>query len=156
MSSTHSAISGYQSLTQMPDWPYCLNFRWLASSGVYAVFPMAVFGPRKTVGQRLAGQLVQLRLGIEQIEMTRSAVEKTPNHRLRLGRKYRRLGRERIDRRFARCSATRPMALEIPSRLSSDHKRQRAKAAAGARQKITPGVSTFVMRDVLDSVRVLG
>ena len=34
MSSTHVAISGYQSLTQMPDWPCCLNLRCEASSGV--------------------------------------------------------------------------------------------------------------------------
>ncbi len=34
MSSTQVAISGYQSLTQMPDWPCCLNFRFEPNSGV--------------------------------------------------------------------------------------------------------------------------
>src|SRR4051812_41512283 len=63
MSSTYLAISGYQSLTQMPDWPCCLNLRWLAISGVPAVLPIAVCGRGKLAGSGLPASLLSAGLG---------------------------------------------------------------------------------------------
>src|SRR5262245_40820122 len=63
MSSTQVAISGSQSLTQMPDWPYCLNFRLLAMSGVPAVLPMAVSGRGKLAGSGWPASLLSVGLG---------------------------------------------------------------------------------------------
>ena len=62
MSSTQVAISGYQSLTHVPDWPCWLNLRWRASSGVGRAAHRG-HRPHEAVGQRLAGELVQLGLG---------------------------------------------------------------------------------------------
>ena len=63
MSSTHVAISGYQSLTQMPDWPCCANFRCEANSGVKAVLPIAVTGRTKLAGSGLPASFVSAGFG---------------------------------------------------------------------------------------------
>src|SRR5688500_8597567 len=63
MSSTHVAISGYQSLTQPPDSPCCLNVRLHASKSVYAVRPIAVTGRTKLSGSGLPAILLSAGLG---------------------------------------------------------------------------------------------
>src|SRR5436190_16395282 len=47
----------------MPDWPYCLNLRWLAMSGVNAVLPIAVSGRGKLPGNGLPASLFSVGLG---------------------------------------------------------------------------------------------
>ena len=98
MSSTQVAISGYQSLTQVPDWPCCLNLRWQAEQ-----IACTRCGPSTSPGGRnyraaACRQFVQRRLGVEQVDVAGPAVHETPDDRLRL-----RL--ERRERAFRPASA---------------------------------------------------
>ena len=62
MSSTCSAIFGYQSDTQMPLRPYCLNVRLLGMSVLFEV-PMAVMGRPNDEGMGCPARSSSLGLG---------------------------------------------------------------------------------------------
>src|SRR5712692_1256851 len=62
MSSTCSAIFGYQSETQMPLWPYCLNARLLGMRVLFEV-PMAVMGRPNDAGMGCPAKSSSLGLG---------------------------------------------------------------------------------------------
>ena len=56
------------------------------------------FRAREAGGERLAGELGECGLGVEEVEVTWSAVEEAPDHGLRFGGELRWLGGERIER----------------------------------------------------------
>ena len=101
ISSTCCAMCGYQSETHMPLWPYCLKVRLVPISVLLAV-PMAVMGVPNDAGMGWPASSLQLRLGIEQIEVAGTALHEQPDDGFGFGRMVRLLGRQRIGRIVAR------------------------------------------------------
>src|SRR5436190_84214 len=62
-SSASCAVSGMRSLIQWPHWPYCWNLRVDASSGVFAVWFIAVCGFLNVGGRGLPAYFTSAGLG---------------------------------------------------------------------------------------------
>ena len=91
MSSTCFATFGYFSQTHAPDSPYCRNVNgdFISGPGL----------PLKTsIAIRLPCVLVELRLGVEQVDGARRAFHEQPDDRLGLGGEVRGTRRERVAR----------------------------------------------------------
>ena len=104
----------------MPHWPCFLNLRGLPSRRAPSFWMKAkrtFFGHR--LGQLLAVQLVELRLGIEQVDLAGRAFEVDADAALRLGSEVRRPGRQR-DRGppAAVSAASRPSSRSSDARAS--------------------------------------
>ena len=80
-SSASSAICGRKSLTSRPDWP---RGRSGLTGGQERILGHLAAGHHhaEALGQRLAGELDQIGLGIEQIDMARPAMHEEPDHAL--------------------------------------------------------------------------
>ena len=78
-SSAQVAMCGSQSDTQIPLWPCCFHLRREASSGERPS-PIGVMTGLKLERQRLAGQPVDLRLGVERVDVTRPAFHEQEDH----------------------------------------------------------------------------
>src|SRR5262249_53681131 len=97
-------------------------------------------GALERVRQRLAGQLLEFRLGIEEIEMARPAVQEAPDNALGMCLEVRRSRRQWIGKRlFLRARSRRVLGEER-------QERQRAKAASCTKEKITARGNGFVMQ----------
>ena len=98
-------------------------------------------GAREMSRQRLAGELVEVRLGIEQVDMAGTAVEEAPDDVLRRGGEMRLLGRDRVAssgrRRGRRKIAPEPSRTAAPAPL---------KPAAGTEQKIAARCRAFEVK----------
>ena len=136
-SSAHSAMCGSQSETQRPLWPCCFQVRFDARIGE-SNSPIAVMTRPKLGGDRLAGELVEQRLGIEGIEVARAAFHEEEDDVLRLGREVRQSrasGESRGDGFGAalECGKSRPSRRSAQglARQQVRH-RHRAEPAAGA------------------------
>ena len=98
MSSTHWAVCGSQSLTHVPRLPVLLP-RPLAGQQRRAVLAHRRDDRAETVRQRLARQLVQQRLGIEQVDVAGPAFHEQEDDVL---------GSRRMVGRWGRAGASRP------------------------------------------------
>ena len=73
ISSTCSAMFAYQSDTHMPLWPYCFQLRREAIRALCAGAAGSLRGLADRIGDRLAVELGEQRLGIEQIHLAGAA-----------------------------------------------------------------------------------
>ena len=97
MLSTCLAMLGSRSDTHAPVSPNCFQVRVRGGQRADAAVGrgLEILGER--LRQRLAVQLDQLRLVVEQVERPRRAGHVQPDHRLHLGREMRLLRRQRVD-----------------------------------------------------------
>ena len=114
----------------MPHWPYGLNSRGLASTAAFGLMKASCRFLVIDSRQRLAVPLLQLGLGIEEIDLARAALHEHEDDVLRLGGEVRLLA-ARAD------SCRRPVAPR-PSRASRLRQRDGADAARAIAEELAP------------------
>ena len=97
----------------MPLWPYCFQVRVEGISVLEAV-PIAVIDFAEGRRHRLAGQSLQLGLGIEEIDVAGTAFHEEPDDGFRRGRMVGLLRRERDRGRSAPCSIAETASAPSP------------------------------------------
>ena len=106
----HSPSCGKISLTSMPLCPYFLNV-----NGDFSRLPVLRSVCRLPEGIGLPLYFVEHRLGIERVHLRRSAVQEQIDDALGLGRKMRRLGRQRVGVACAARQAARTRPCRNPA-----------------------------------------
>ena len=134
MSSTHVAMCGSQSLTQVPLWPCCFHWRLLARIGE-SNSPIAVMTRAEARRDRLAREFVEQRLRIEGIDVPRPAFHEQEDHALGF-RGEMRLARQQRLRDGASLLLHRRAERRAAQQI---RQRERAEARAGAGEEIATG-----------------
>ena len=114
----------------MPLWPYCFQVR-LEGISVLSAVPIAVMHLAEGARHRLARQLLQLGLGIEEIDVAGAAFHEEPDHALGFGKL-----------RWKHCSwagLSRFLAQEIAEGQRRSHRQHRVKNSRRDANRLTCG-----------------
>ena len=137
MSSTQVARCGNRSLTHLPHWPYCLNFHFGPTTRPWFFVPAAAEGLDR---DRLAVQLVQLRLVVERIDLAGTAVHEQEDDALGLRRQRRLLRSERIAELRHALGGAGLLGEEVVQREQAGQ-REAGEAGAGFPEELAAGAA---------------